>query len=848
VIPSGLLRTGVRDLVRRPLHTGLMVLGVALGVSVVVAIDLANTAARRGFARSSEAALGRATHQVRGGSAGLPEEVYRRLRVDHGVRPSAPVVEGVVTAVDLGRQPLRVLGIDPLAEAPFRGHLGEGKLGDPAFAAFFTDPAAVLVGGAFAERHGLAPGSPLRVQAGDRRETLRVLGLVETADPDSRGALDGVLLLDVAAAQRLLGMPGRLSHVDLILTDAEPSAACVARWLPPGARVVKASEQADSIGQLSAAFELNLTALSLLALVVGMFLVYNTVLFGVVQRRAVFGTLRTLGTTPGQLFRLILAETLLTAAAGSVLGLVLGYVLGQSAVRLVTRTINDLYYVVSVSGAPVTLATAAKGGALGLGAALVAALAPALEAARVEPVTALRPSSFETRARRLVPRLALVGLAVSLLGAAGLALATHSLVASFAGLFGVVLGIALVAPGFTVELMTLLRPLASRTLGPIGRLACGTVARAVSRTGVAAAALMVAVSVTIGVGVMIASFRSTVANWLELTLRADVYVSAPSPGGARAGVVLSADVPGLVAAVPGVAEVETVRLVQVPSPLGEVRLAVTDATRARSASLYRVSEGDPQQIWQRVQAGAVLVSEPFAFRHRVPARGGSVALRSDRGLVEFPVAGIYYDYAAEQGTVMLTREVYERHWDDRARSSVAAYVAPGHDPAAVTDAVRRALAGRALQVVENRALRRAALRIFDRTFAVTEALRVLAVVVAFIGVWSALLALQVERTRELGTLLALGLLPRQLWGLTLVESGLIGLAAGLLSLPTGLALAVILIEVINVRSFGWTMQLELPPLVLVQALAVSVLAALLAAVYPVRRLQRMSVAAALRQE
>jgi putative ABC transport system permease protein len=848
VIPNGLLRTGLRDLVRRPLHTGLMVLGVALGVAVVVAIDLANSAARRGFARSSEAVAGRATHQVRGGSAGLPEEVYRRLRVDQGVRPSAPVVEGVVIALDLGRQPLRVLGIDPLAEAPFRAHLGGGSIGDPAFAAFFTDPAAVLVGAAFAERHGLAPGSWLRVQAGDRRERLRVLGLVDTVDPESRRTLDGLLLLDVASAQRLLGMPGRLSHVDLLLADGAQAAAHVERLLPSGARLVRASEQADAVAELTAAFELNLTALSLLALVVGMFLVYNTVLFSVVQRRAIFGTLRTLGATPGQLFRLILAETLLTAALGAVIGVGLGYLLGQSAVRLVTRTINDLYYVVSVSGAPLTPETVAKGVAMGLGAALLAALAPALEAARVEPVTALRPSTFETRARRLVPRLALVGLALALLGAAGLAVATRSLVASFAGLFGVVLGIALVAPLFSVGLMSLVRPAASRLFGPIGRLATGTVARAVSRTGVAVAALMVAVAVTIGVGVMIASFRSTVTNWLELTLQADVYVSAPSPRGARNAVPLSADVPALVAAVPGVAEVETVRLVHVPSPLGEVQLAVTDARRTRSASLYRFSEGDPRATWARVREGAVLVSEPFAFRHGVPPRGGSVTLQSDRGRLKFPVAGIYYDYATEQGTVMMAREVYERHWDDRARSSVAAYVVPGRDPAAVTDAVRRALAGRALRVVENRALRREALRIFDRTFAVTQALRVLAVVVAFIGVCSALLALQVERTRELATLLALGLLPHQLWGLTLLETGLIGLAAGLLSLPTGMALAVILIEVINVRSFGWTMQLQLQPLVLVQALAVSVLAALLAAVYPVRRLQRMSVATALRQE
>ena len=848
MIPRALLRTGLRDLVRRPLLTALMVLGVALGVALVVAIDLANTAARRGFARSTEAVVGRATHQLRGGPGGLPEDVYRRLRVEHGVRPSAPVVEGVVTAIDLDHQPLRVLGIDPLAEAPFRGHLGGAAAADAAFAPFMTDPAAVLVGAAFAERHGLAPGSPLRVRAGDRVETLRVLGVVDPSGPESRELLDGLLLLDVGAAQRLLAMQGRLSYVDLVLQDPLRDAEALRRWLPPSARVVSASEQADTVAQLTAAFELNLQALSLLALVVGMFLVYNTVLFGVLQRRAIFGTLRTLGATPGQLFGLILAETLVTAALGSALGLGLGCLLGQSAVRLVTRTINDLYYVVAVSGASLTGATALEGVAMGLAAAAIAAIAPALEAASVEPVLALRPSTFEVRARRLVPGLAALGVLLAILGLVVLAFASRSLLLSFAGLGGVVLGLALVAPAFTVLLMALVRRTAARLAGPIGRLAAGSVARGVSRTGVATAALTVAVSVTISVSVMIASFRSTVENWLGLTLVADLYVSAPAPGSARSGSSLSEEVPGLVAGVPGVAAIETLRVARVGSPLGEVQLAVTDATRVRSAGLYRFADGDPGAVWRRVREGAVIVSEPFAFRHRLPAHGASVTLDTDHGAASFPVAGIYYDYTTEAGIVLMAREVYERHWDDRGRTSVAAYVAPGHDPTAVAEAVRRALGGRALRVVENGALRREALRVFDRTFAVTQALRVLAVVVAFIGVWSALLSLQVERTRELGTLVALGLLPSQLWGLTLLETGLVGLAAGLLSLPTGLALAAILVRVINVRSFGWTMTLELPPLVLAQALAISVLGALLAAVYPVRRLQRLSVAAALRQE
>src|SRR5262249_48832488 len=184
----------------------------------------------------------------------------------------------------------------------------------------------------------------------------------------------------------------------------------------------------------------------------------------------------------------------------------------------------------------------------------------------------------------------------------------------------------------------------------------------------------------------------------------------------------------------------------------------------------------------------------------------------------------------------------------RGISGIAVYVAPGADVQPVANALRAALSGTQLQVQVNRELRQQALNIFDRTFAITNALRLLAVVVAFIGVLSALMALQIERSRELATLLALGLTNAQLWRLTLLETGLMGLAAGLLSLPTGFILALVLIYVINLRSFGWTIQLTVDPWVFAQAVAVSVVAALLAAVYPMRRLLKLPVAAALRQE
>jgi putative ABC transport system permease protein len=638
-----------------------MILGVALGVAVVIAIDLANTSALRAFGRSTEAVVGRATHQVLGGPSGLDQDLLRTIRVEGGVRSSAPVVEAYVTALELDRQPLRVLGLDALSEGPFRAHLSPGSLAERGFGRLLVEEGATFVGSAFAERYRLGVGTPFRVRVQDRVETLVVRGIIRSADAGEAASLDGILLMDVGRAQRLLRMEDRITRVDLVASDEE--ADRVADLLPPGARIVSAREQAETVGQLTEAFRLNLTALSLLALVVGMFLIYNTVMFSVVQRRTVIGTLRLLGVTGEQVITLVLLEVAAASAVGVLLGLGLGWALGQGAVRLVTRTINDLYYVVSVTGAPLTAASVAKAVFLGLGAGVLAAVAPALEAARVEPVEALRPSRFESGARRLLPGVALGGAVLAGVGATLLALAGRSLALSFAGLFAIILGLALVAPLATVGAMAIAGPVGGRLVGTLGPLAARTVTRSVGRTGVAIAALAVAVSVTIGVSLMIDSFRSTVENWLDLSLRADVFIAAPTPGGTRGIPLISPTVPAKVAAVPGVEDVETFRRVRVASPLGEVQLAVADSRRPRSAGLYRFAEGDPEVLWERVKAGAVLVSEPFAFRHRLPAQGGTVELQTDRGPRSFPVAGVFYDYATESGLVLLSRNVYERYWD-----------------------------------------------------------------------------------------------------------------------------------------------------------------------------------------
>jgi putative ABC transport system permease protein len=843
---SSVLRAGLRDLLRRPFQVFLMILGVALGVAVIVAIDLANQSASTAFSISQASLIGRTTHQIVGGSAGVDQELYKALRIERGVRSSAPVVESIGISPDLDGTPLHILGVDPIAEAPFRDYLPIQDIGEQGFETFFLNPRSVIISKALAERSGLNPGDEIRIQVNEKLEILNIIGVVDPVDERRSQGLQDVLLMDVGSAQELLGLEDRLTRIDLILTDPEVEA--LKAWLPSNIQIVRASEQAETLNQLTDAFELNLQALSLLALVVGMFLIYNTTMFSVIKRRYIFGIMRTLGATPDQILGLILIESVLVGTIGSLAGLALGVVLGRGAVLLVSQTINDFYFVVNVREVVLTDGTILKGIGAGIFASVLASLGPAFEAARVSPVVALQRSSVETQASKWANKAALGGIFLILMGVAILLIIQNSLIASFAGLFLLLIGLAALVPAIMVSAMWALRPVLASVAGPLGRMASGTVVKSLSRTGIAVAALMVSLSVAIGVGIMIASFRSTVVDWLGLTLRADVYISAPVVSGTRPMASLPRDLVQPIASLPGVEAVETVRTVTVQSDRGEVLLLAVDARRQRDAELYRFAEGSAQEVWKQVLEGAVIVSEPFAYRYDIPTAGGEITLITDHGERTFEVVGIYYDYSAEQGTVLMNQEVYRKLWDDDSISSLAVFISGDRGIDQIVQDIRSELAGTGLQIQLNRELREEALVIFDRTFLITSALRILAIVVAFIGVMSALMALQMERAREFATMQALGLTASDLWKLIFMETGLMGATAGILSFPTGVILAIVLIYVINLRSFGWTIDLSMNMWIFLGALTTAIGAALLAGLYPGWRLVRLPVADNLRGE
>ncbi len=849
-------RLGLRHVNRRLLQSVLFVVGVALGVAVVIAIDLANGSASRAFELSAQSVTGRATHQVVAGGAGLPSEVYRRIRVDLGIRNSAPVLSEVVRSSAMGGQTLRLLGVDPFAEPPFRDYLtnvdveGEDGVGTfEAIQAFITEPGAVLLSQPLAQRHGIRPGDTLLIQTGARVAEARVIGLLRPQDSVSQQALDDLLLADIATAQELTGSVGRLTRIDLILTSEQVEA--VRLVLPPGAALVEASATGGALQQMTAAFEINLQALSLLAVVVGVFLIYNTVTFSVVQRRPTIGIMRALGATRRQIFAIVIGEAFVLGVIGTVVGLGLGILMGRATVGLLAQTISDLFFSVNVTSLTVDPWTLLKGAAIGLAASLGAAFIPSVDATRTAPVGTMRRSTFEEQITRLLPYLTAAGVVLVVVGWLLLQAPTDSLFVSFGALFCVVLGAALITPGALALAMRLLVPLTGAAFGVIGRMAPRSLTRSLSRTSVAVAALTIAVSVIVGVSAMIGSFRSTVSDWLDTTIGADIFISSPLLTNNQSTVDVPPDVREIALRVPGVARVSAARQVTVLAPdypnLPPVNLVAVDFDISQGRGFVWLSV--PYERYKdELAAGKILVSEPFAFRRGITPDNRTLRLQTSRGPQTFEVIGVYYDYSTDQGSVFMARSVYDQHWDDPFISQLAAFVTPDADLDAVLNGLRQALADYDLTIQSNRALRAGVFEIFERTFTITVALQLLATLVAFIGILSALLSLQLEQTREYGVMRANGMTTAQLWRYTLLQTGLMGTVAGALALPIGLALALILIFVINVRSFGWTMQFSLPLSEFAGAFAVAVVAALLAGVYPAFRLTRLLPSAALRSE
>jgi putative ABC transport system permease protein len=848
---SLLRAASLRHLKRHPAQLALALVGLALGVGTIVAVDVAIASSRRAFELSLEAVNGAATHRITGGAHGIDEHLYVRLRTQalpwgEARAQLAPIVAGYVT---VGDRVMQLIGVDPLASAVLEAG---ARTGSPMLAlhgvdearAWFTEPGTVVMSAASARELAIGADGHFELAVGGLRHTARLMTRIADASP----GLDGLILTDIAQAQEWLGMGGRLSRIDLRVPAGAAGAPLLARVraaLPAQLTLVTTRAEARETFAMTNAFTTNLRAMSLLALLVGTLLIYGAVSFAVLQRRAIVGVLRALGATRGEVLGTVLSEAAVLGIVGAGIGVLLGVLIGRGLIGLVSQTINDLYFVVAVNEVHVPASAIVKAVGAGLGTALTAALVPALEVAGGAPRLGLARAVVERRALHVARRLVLLSVLLALGAGLAIVASTRSLFAGFAALFMLLLSVAALTPAALRVLAEAAARLSAR-FSPVMRLACLDIAASLSRTGVAIAALGMALTAMIGVAVMVESFRESLRDWLVQTMRADVYVSAP---GVSESLERRLD-PQLVAAllaVPGIAAHSEGRRVSVDSPAGPVDLNAVSLIAASYAG-FHFTRGEPARAWPEFRAGALLVSEPLAWRLSL-ALQDSLTLTTASGPHAFTVAGVYREYGNDRGEVLMDLGTYQHWWHDEGIAGLGLYLTPGSDVTRTVRALRAAAAGRqALFIRSNAEIRELSMQIFERTFVITRVLYWLAAGVAAVGLVSSLLAWELERARALALLRTLGLTPRATARLVLGQTVFMGLAALLAALPAGLLTALTLIDVINRRAFGWQIDLHLRPAQFGNALALALTAALAAGVYPAWRSARAALAAGLREE
>ncbi len=835
-------RASLRYLIRHPWQFGLSLLGVAIGVALILSIDISNQSAERAFSLSSQMVTGRATDQITAGSDGIPDSLYRRLRLTFQAK-MAPVVETYVQAPEHPGYTFHLLGVDPFSEPPFRPYLSEFRAGSKvSLRNFLTGKRRILIPSTDAIALKLAPGDTLKLRINAKTIPVVVSGIIKPSNNFNKSAISNLLIADISTVQDLTGRYHTISHIDLIIPEnkrGDQIRAAIRKMLPSDVTLQPASDSRQTVEKMSEAFRLNLSALSKLGLIVSMFLIYNIMTFSVVQRRGLIGRLRAIGYTRSQIFQQITGEALIIGVFGTLIGIGGGILLARELIHLITRTINDLYYVVSVRELHIPLFTLVKGILLGVGATIAAAVFPALEATNTEPGIMLRFDQSNEKIHRRLSVYNYWGFGLLAVGFFSLWIPGEGINLSYFALLLIILGFSFLTPGTVSFVANVIRPVLKQFSGIAGAMAARSIRNQLSRTSVAIAALMIAVSAIIGLGVMVTSFRDTLSQWLTTTLRADIYISPPSPVANQPMTYLDPSFKDRFRDIPGVRSIGTIGRYHIPFHNGRLQIAAASIPTTGHQG-FRFKSGNASTIWKDFENGQIIISEPFAFKHHL-STSDTLQLPTDRGTKTFRIAGVYYDYASDEGVVLMDRSVYQKNWHFKGITGISLYLKKGFKPQDVIPKVRKSIgSGVLLNIRSNRELREQSLKIFDRTFTITTVLQILIALVAFVGVFSALMALQLEKALELSILRALGFTPSQVRTLITTETGLMGLIAGILAIPVGLVLAWALIYIINQRSFGWTFQFVVPAVIIIRSLLVAILAALLASWYPGKRMSRIS--------
>ena len=843
----------LRPLIRDPFRTLITILGVAVGVAVFLSIRLANEQTMMSFTESVDLVLGRADAVIRAEGMEFDETHFENLHVLRKQIKAYPVIEGYGIESTSG-EVVEIIGTDLLQDSGIRDFSLKTKEKDlKGLLPLIMDPAGVILPEKFIPNVQFKAGSSLKFLIKGKEKELKVNAVLENKGIGK--ALNGnFALMDIAAAQNVFEKFGRLDRIDIQFlqpTKFDAMQKKISALLPGHLQVERPQRKSQQVEKMLRAFQYNLTALSFVALLVALYLIYNMIALSVVRRRVEIGTLRALGATPTLIAIIFFLEAGIIGAIGSIFGIGLGYYFAQFSLDAISLTVNNLYAPSYVTEINFQWQEMGPYFLLGVILSFISALIPAWDAAKTPPTVVMRRGSYDLKLFRGSRQLNfLAGAVILLAGFCTQLPPVHQFpYFGFLSVFLIILGLSMLSPAALLWTRNKSHNFFKNMMGGEGLLACKNLSQNVGRNALAVSSLAIAFMMVISMSIMVHSFRQTVIVWIDQTLKADLFVRVAGGRDIDYQHTLPSDPIQKLKSISGVAAIDQFRAIDISYNNLPVVLATGDFSVLSKFGNLIIKSGLPTTELSQNMVGndRVIVSEAFSLKHRVSV-GDILNLQTLNGRTKFEVSAVYFDYSRERGYIILDRTTFLKYYKENQINSFVIYLNDKSKLNQVRKEVLKTLNEHRLIIRSNTELKKQVLEVFDKTFAITYSLEIIAILVAVLGLFNTLVSLILERKREIGILRFIGAFTRQIKRMILIEAGILGLIGSAMGLVAGVVVSYILIFVINKQSFGWTIQVHFPYIFILLLVAFSWGVSVLAGLYPARLAQELNPKEAVRVE
>jgi putative ABC transport system permease protein len=798
----------LRNLREEKFLTFLSVIGIALGIGLFTGVKVASDRAIASFAADIRGITQHTNYEILDISGvDFNEQAYRDVRTIE--TNSFPVLK-TFAHLESFKDTLDITGIYTVKAAQFLDQEGlqQGRNGGLFrqridLEHFYKTTNGILITKKFSERYSLNKGDTIRAMIYDKEFPLEIVGILH-----AESFITNMVLMDIGNFQEYFGKTGYLTRIDLV--SNETTADRIRTILPPHLRIEKKEKLFKNQKALIASFRYNLQFVSLIAILAGIFLLYNTVFISVIKRRTEIGILRGLGTDKKTVVLLFAAQGLVLGLIGSVVGILLGQFAAYFSVLAVEKTLSTMYSAIAVSDYLLTWQDALSALLLGLLVSLVASIIPSYEASKIRPNESTREGSFEGRYRRYQKGVSFAGV---------LCIVSGSIVSyldycytpfvfpllAYAGILMIIIGFTFISPFYLTLVLKILRTPLQIIFGATGRITLGDMKGSTYRFSVALMSVAISSALIVALLTIIFSLRNSLTVWINKNITADVYIKPASCTSNYCFYPLSEEVIDAIKTFPEVEGVDKFRGLNIDLFGSKVTAGFSDIRVKRTFLQRKYTDSEYEQILQEMDRNERVagISEFLSTKYGLK-KGDTIALQTPGGRKTFRINDVFSNYATTAGFIYLDRKWLKEYWGLDDATQISVYLKKDADADEFIQKLReRLLPEYSLMIMNNRELREKIFNIFNKSFAITYAIEFISIAVSLIGIINTLMAIVFERRREISIVRYLGASWKQIQGIFLLSAGIIGATGIMLGMLLGTLMSVILIFIVNRISFGW---------------------------------------------